>query len=134
MCQGITRRRQHGIRRLGAEVRVFGSCFDEAAAHAQALAAQHGWRLLSPFDDVDVIAGQGTMALEILEQAPELDTIVVPVGGGGLAAGCALALEVAGGGCRLLLAEPAGAADAGWSHYGGDQAGRQRRALACNTR
>lgn len=76
------------------------------------VAAQAGASIVHPYENRLVIAGQGTAALELLDQAGSLDVLVAPVGGGGLAAGCALALEVAGRGCRLLLAEPAGAADA----------------------
>ncbi|HET6397201.1 MAG TPA: pyridoxal-phosphate dependent enzyme [Pseudoxanthomonas sp.] len=70
-----------------------------------------GALLVHPYADARVIAGQGTAALELLDQAGGLDAVVVPVGGGGLAAGTALALAAAAPGCRLVLAEPAGAAD-----------------------
>ena len=65
-------------RGLAAEVVLHGENFEQAHAHAQQLAAASGATLVHPFDDLNVIAGQGTMALEILEQAPELDTLVVP--------------------------------------------------------
>jgi threonine dehydratase len=77
------------IQRTGAEVTLAGSDYDEAHAEALRLAADHGATYVHAFDDADVIAGQGTVALEMLEQMPTLDTIVVPVGGGGLLAGCA---------------------------------------------
>ncbi len=64
----------------------------EAAAHAHALAAREGLVFVHPYDDPAVIAGQGTMALEMLEDAPEIDTLVIPVGGGGMVAGCAAAI------------------------------------------
>jgi threonine dehydratase len=79
--------------RTGATVILEGSTFDEAYERAQALAKQEGTRFVSAFDDHAIIAGQGTAGLEILEQCPDLDTIVVPVGGGGLASGIALAVK-----------------------------------------
>ncbi|HEY3831075.1 MAG TPA: threonine ammonia-lyase [Acidimicrobiia bacterium] len=78
---------------LGARVVVEGDGFHDARAHAITLAAESGATFVPAFDDPHVIAGQGTVALEILEQAPELDTLVVPVGGGGLLAGCAVAVQ-----------------------------------------
>ena len=78
---------------LGARVIVEGEGFHDARAHALTLAADTGATFVPAFDDPHVIAGQGTVALEILEQAPEVDTVVVPVGGGGLIAGCAIAVR-----------------------------------------
>ena len=82
-----------GVAHWGATVRLHGDSYDEAKAFAAALAAQHGYRLLSAFDDADVIAGQGTVGLELAKLAP--DVVLVPIGGGGLAAGVALALKAA---------------------------------------
>ncbi len=76
---------------LGAEIVRFGATFDEARAHAAIVAAERGFELLSPFDDPAVIAGQGTVALELLDDVADLDVIVTPVGGGGLLAGVAVA-------------------------------------------
>ena len=81
------------LRACGAEVRIEGDTQDDAAAAAEALARESGRDLVPPFDDPEVIAGQGTIALELLAEAPELDTIVVPVSGGGLIAGIALAAK-----------------------------------------
>jgi threonine dehydratase len=78
---------------LGAEVVKFGSSFEEAAAHAERLAVERGWQLLSPFDDPEVIAGQGTVALEIVDDLPDVDVVVVPIGGGGLIAGMGVVLR-----------------------------------------
>jgi threonine dehydratase len=75
----------------GTSVVLHGDTLAEAAEHAAALAARHGAVFIHPYDDPAVIAGQGTLALELLEDAPELDTLVIPVGGGGLLAGCAVA-------------------------------------------
>jgi threonine dehydratase len=77
--------------RLGAEVVLHGDDLTEAGEHAHALARRRGCVFVHPYDDDDVIAGQGTVALEILEQHPDLAALVIPVGGGGLAAGCAVA-------------------------------------------
>src|SRR5205814_2129390 len=75
----------------GAEVVLDGEALSEAHARAEAIARERGLTFVHPYDDPLVIAGQGTIALEMLEQAPELDTLVIPIGGGGLIAGCAIA-------------------------------------------
>ena len=80
-------------RLLGAEVILHGSEFDETLQFTQQLAKQRRLRLVHPFDEPDVIAGQGTVALEILQQVPELDALVVPVGGGGLICGVACVVK-----------------------------------------
>lgn len=82
-----------GVAHWGATIRLHGDSFDEAKAFAAELAAQHDYRMLSAFDDADVIAGQGTIGLELLALAP--DVVLVPIGGGGLASGVALALKSA---------------------------------------
>ncbi len=73
----------------GARVVLHGETLAEAAEHAQALAAAEGLVFVHPYDDDGVMAGQGTMALEMLQDVPDLDMLVLPVGGGGLIAGCA---------------------------------------------
>ncbi|MGE0802718.1 MAG: threonine ammonia-lyase [Lautropia sp.] len=78
-------------RGFGAEIILHGDGFDEARDHAEALAAERGLTMVHPFDDVAVMAGQGTIGLEILATAPDLDALVVGVGGGGLSAGIAVA-------------------------------------------
>jgi len=82
-----------GTQAFGAEVVLHGASFAEAFERARALEAEHGYTLIHAFDDPAVIAGQGTIALELIEQVPELDTVVVPVGGGGLIAGIAVAVK-----------------------------------------
>jgi threonine dehydratase len=78
---------------FGAEVRIHGSSFDDSVAYTMQLAEEKGLMLIHPFDDVDVVAGQGTIAIEMLEQEPDLDVIVVPIGGGGLISGIAVAAK-----------------------------------------
>lgn len=76
--------------RLGAEVVLHGEDLNAASDRAYALARERGLTFVHPYDDPAVIAGQGTVALEMLEDQPDLEALVIPVGGGGLAAGCAL--------------------------------------------
>ena len=71
----------------GAKVVLHGDCYDEAYAKAMEICEQEGATFLHPFDDYEVMAGQGTVALEILRELPTVDTVVVPVGGGGLISG-----------------------------------------------
>jgi threonine dehydratase len=77
--------------RFGATVVLDGETITEAQTRAEAIAARQNLVWVHPYDDVKIIAGQGTIALEMLEDAPELDVLVVPIGGGGLVAGCAIA-------------------------------------------
>lgn len=78
---------------VGGKVILEGESFDEAYAHARSMEQQLGLTLVPPFDDPQVAAGQGTVALEMLEDAPELDILMVPVGGGGLVSGVAVAAK-----------------------------------------
>lgn len=80
-------------RRFGAEVRLQGKLFDETREFTEALAAERGLTLIHPYDDGEVIAGQGTVAIEMLEAVPNLDALVVPIGGGGLIAGMSIAAK-----------------------------------------
>lgn len=80
------------LQQFAVSLVLHGEGYSEAEAHALALAAADGGRFVSPYNDPDVIAGQGTLARELLEQVPNLGTVVVPVGGGGLVAGVSLAL------------------------------------------
>ncbi len=81
----------HQTRALGAEVDIFGADFDAAKAHALSLSEETGAVFIHPFDDPVVMAGQGTLAMEMLADHPDLDVLVLPIGGGGLASGCGLA-------------------------------------------
>jgi threonine dehydratase len=82
-----------GIRALGAEVRIVGRSQDEALAESRRLVAEQGLVEISPFDDPLVAAGQGTIGLELIEQRPDLAAVLVPLSGGGLAGGIALAVK-----------------------------------------
>lgn len=82
-----------GIRALGGDVRICGTSQDDALRASQELARDQGFVEISPFDDPHVIAGQGTIGLEMVERVPDLGTILVPLSGGGLAAGVALAAK-----------------------------------------
>jgi threonine dehydratase len=84
-----------GIRRLGGEVVLHGESYDEAERHALWLQKQRRLTMIPPFDDPHIIAGQGTIGLELLEDLPAVDTVVVPLSGGGLLSGIALALKSA---------------------------------------
>jgi threonine dehydratase len=90
------------IRAAGAELRIGGAGQDEAGEEAGRLAAEEGLLLVPPFDHPAIIAGQGTIGLELLEDWPELDTVVVPLSGGGLISGVALALKAADPGIRVI--------------------------------
>jgi threonine dehydratase len=79
--------------RLGANVVLHGKDFAEAKAHAHEIAAEKGLAYIDGYDDPDIIAGQGTMGIEIVNQAPDVDAMIVPVGGGGLIAGVSLAVK-----------------------------------------
>ncbi|WP_326598745.1 threonine ammonia-lyase [Streptomyces sp. NBC_01803] len=97
-------------REYGAEVRLHGQVVDETLAAAKEYAGTTGAVLIHPFDHPDVVAGQGTLGLEILEQCPEVRTIVVGVGGGGLAAGVALAVKSLRPDVRIVGIQAAGSA------------------------
>lgn len=97
-------------RQFGATVVLYGDTFDETRAEATKLAAERKLTYIHPFDDPQVIAGQGTMAFEILEQVPDADAIIVPVGGGGLLAGVATVLQALKPDLQIIGVEPANAA------------------------
>ncbi|MEU9447658.1 threonine ammonia-lyase [Streptomyces sp. NPDC048277] len=97
-------------REYGAEVRLHGQVVDETLAAAEEYAAETGAVFIHPFDHPDVIAGQGTVGLEILDQCPEVGTIVVGIGGGGLAAGIAVAVKSLRPDVRIVGVQAAGAA------------------------
>jgi threonine dehydratase len=90
------------IKSLGAEVVVGGKTYDEAEEHALRLEKERGLTIVHPFDEPFVIAGQGTIGLELLEDLPEIETAIVPMSGGGLISGIALALKSANSGIRVI--------------------------------
>ncbi|WP_027088656.1 threonine ammonia-lyase [Thomasclavelia saccharogumia] len=96
----------------GAEVVLHGEVYDEAYAKAVELQKSKGYTFVHPFDDEDVIEGQGTIALEILEELPNTDVILVPIGGGGLIAGIACAAKQINPNVKIYGVEPEGAASA----------------------
>ena len=106
-------------RRFGARVVLEGETFDQAGRHAEDLAHRENLVYIHPFDDSRVMAGQGTVALEVVEQVPDLDAVVVPVGGGGLLAGVATVLRALKPDVRIIGVEPANAAcfSAAWTHH-----------------
>ncbi|HZF95088.1 MAG TPA: threonine ammonia-lyase [Allosphingosinicella sp.] len=89
-------------RRHGAEVVLHGELFDDAYAHALELADARGLTFVHPFDDLEVIAGQGTVALELLEDAPDIDLLAVPIGGGGLVSGVGSAAKALKPGIQIV--------------------------------
>ena len=97
MPRGAALPKVAATRSYGAVVRLEGDDVDDCISLAAAFAAETGARLVPPFDDLDVIAGQGTLGLELLAEAPEAEVIVVPVGGGGLLAGVAAAVALGAG-------------------------------------
>jgi threonine dehydratase len=96
-------------RAFGAKVILHGQSYDEARQRAQELAATQNLIYVPGFDDVDVIAGQGTLGLEILEDVPDLDAVIVPIGGGGLISGVAVAIKSLKPAVQVIGVEPAAA-------------------------
>ncbi|CAG0909177.1 unnamed protein product [Cyprideis torosa] len=93
MSELVPEAKVQGIRALGAEIKICGKSQDDALAESQRLAHAEGLAEISPFDDPHVITGQGTIGLEMIEARPDLEAILVPLSGGGLAAGVALAAK-----------------------------------------
>lgn len=95
ICMGnlVPQNKIDGIQALGAEVRIIGKSQDDAQVEVDRLVAEDGMTMVPPFDHPDIIAGQGTIGLEILEQILDLETVIVPMSGGGLLAGIACAVK-----------------------------------------
>ena len=106
-------------RGYGAEVVLVPGVYDDAAREAERLTAEHGYTFAHPFNDPLVIAGQGTIGLEILEQLPDVEQIVVPIGGGGLISGIAFAVKHLKPDCRVIGVQAAGAASMYISRHSG---------------
>ena len=98
--------------KLGAEIVLVGPASEERKTKAEELATQHGYVIVPPYNDEQIIAGQGTIGLEILEDLPEVETVLVPVGGGGLISGVATAIKLTRPSTRIIGVEPELAADA----------------------
>ncbi|MGW5620957.1 threonine ammonia-lyase [Streptomyces olivaceus] len=110
MPKGAPLPKVSATREYGAEVRLHGQVVDETLAAAQEYAERSGAVFIHPFDHPDVIAGQGTVGLEILEQCPEVRTVVVGIGGGGLVAGIAVAVKAVRPDVRIVGVQAEGAA------------------------
>lgn len=100
----------NNTRAYGAEVVLHGNTFDDASAYAQQQAKETGMTFIHPFDNEDVACGQGTIAFEILEELPDTDVIIIPIGGGGLATGVATLAKMLKPSIKIIGVEPAGAA------------------------
>ena len=98
-----------GVKQWGGEVVLAGRTSEDRRRKAEELAAQEGLAVVPPFDHADIVAGQATLALEIVEQLPEVETVLVPVGGGGLISGVVAGLAAAGSRAVVWGVEPAGA-------------------------
>ena len=97
---------------LGAEIILVGPASSERQAKAEELAAQNGYVVVPPYNDEKIIAGQGTMGIEILEDLPSVETVIAPVGGGGMISGIAAAIKLSRPAVKVIGAEPQFAADA----------------------
>jgi threo-3-hydroxy-L-aspartate ammonia-lyase len=101
-----------GVEREGAEIVRCGPGSDERRQVAERLAAENGYAMVPPFDDPEIIAGQGSVGLEVAEDLPGVTSVIVPVGGGGLISGVAAAIKALAPGTRVVGVEPDAAADA----------------------
>ncbi len=109
MAANATPSKIEATRAYGAEVVLHGSIWDEADAFARKLVEERGYTYIHPFDDLQLIAGQGTVGLEIAEDWPEVDIVVVPIGGGGLISGVSLAMKSVNPDVRIIGVESSGA-------------------------
>src|SRR5207245_25202 len=93
----------------GAEVILHGAIWDEANEEAKRLVAEHGYTFVHPFDDLELIAGQGTLGLEVAEDLSDIGAVVVPIGGGGLISGVSQAVKLRQPGARVIGVESSAA-------------------------
>ena len=105
---------------LGAEIVIVGGSSSERLHKAEELAAQHGYVIVPPYNDEQIIAGQGTIGLEILKDCPEVDLVLVPTGGGGLISGISAALKLSDSKAKIIGVEPELANDAQQSFRKGE--------------
>jgi threonine dehydratase len=110
MPEGAPIPKEKATRGYGADVVFEGKYIDQALDAARAFAAETGAVLIHPFDHEDIVAGQGTCGLEVLEQVPDVSTVLVPTGGGGLVAGMAIAIKTLRPDVRVVAVQAAGAA------------------------
>ena len=109
MAENATPSKVAATRAYGAQVILHGTIWDEANEEALRIVAEQGLTYVHPFDDRDLIAGQATLGLEIVDQVPDADVVVVPIGGGGLISGIALAIKRASPRARVIGVESSGA-------------------------
>jgi threonine dehydratase len=109
MAANATPSKVEATRGYGAEVVSHGSIWDEANERAKELVAERGYTYIHPFDDEQLIMGQGTVGLEIVRDWPEVDVVVVPIGGGGLISGISMAVKAANPKARIIGVESSGA-------------------------
>jgi threonine dehydratase len=109
MASNATPAKIAATKAYGAEVVLHGRIWDEANDEALRIAGERGLTMIHPFDDLQLIAGQGTVGLEILEDVPDVDVVVVPIGGGGLISGIATAIRTRRPGVRVIGVESSGA-------------------------
>jgi threonine dehydratase len=119
MPEGAIETKVAATRAFGAEIRFAGTDSETRRRVAEDLARERGAALVPPYDDPAIIAGQGTIGLEILEAVPEVRTVLAPIGGGGLISGIALAIKLRQPDVRVIGVEPEGAADARASRRAG---------------
>jgi threonine dehydratase len=105
----VTAVKRAGVERLGGKVELAGTTTSDRMERAEQLAKETGSVLVPPYDDARIIAGQGTAGLEIVEDLPDVGTVLVPVGGGGLSAGVATAVKLLAPNARVIGVEPSGA-------------------------
>jgi threonine dehydratase len=109
MAENATPSKVEATRAYGADVVLHGTIWDEANERAKALVAEKGYTYIHPFDDLELIQGQGTVGLEIYQDWPEVEAAIVPIGGGGLISGVALALKACNPDVRIIGVESSGA-------------------------
>ena len=109
MAENATPSKVAATRGYGAEVVLHGSIWDEANEKAQQLVRERGLTYVHPFDDLQLIAGQGTLGLELIRDWPDVDVVVVPIGGGGLISGVSMAVKAHKPGVRVIGVESSGA-------------------------
>lgn len=110
MPETAPRAKVHGVKRWGGQIEFAGTTSEDRYRRALEIAETQGLTVIPPYDHPDIIAGQGTVGLEILEDLPSVALVAVPIGGGGLAAGVATALAAVRPDARLIGVEPEGAA------------------------